>query len=1295
MNKYWHSQFRHWTIIQAKTPEQQRRGHMLSLFLLIFIAINFVLVLLSAWDWLVNDNEEVKRLALPALVEIGVFMGMRQLNRRGWTTLSAHAFLGLIFVAATALPESTFIRLGYAVYSILIIIAGFITPPKWSFFYAALASLGYGLRFYSPNALIPYPDLEIAILLTLATVTYVIASRYDDTLKKLAEKETGYRELIDNARDVIFTLTTDNIITSLNPSFETFTGWSRAEWLGRSFVSLIAEDDRPATRHLFQRAWLGEILEASRLRLVTATGDMLVFEFNMSLQTKDNRVVGLLGIARDMTVAQHVEEALKTSEQRFRTLIERGWDAFTLADAQGTILYASPSTQRVLGYAPEEFVGVNAFSLFHPDDLALANTKLREVLQVPGAVIMAQARTRHKDGSWRWLEGVVTNLFADPDVHALVTNYHDVTERIQAELALRESEERYRLFIQYTTEAIYLLDMDTGQVLDANPAFLKLLGYTYEAVGSLTLYDIVTYPHENIDAYLVHLKHQRSVALGERKWRRQDGSFVDVYVTISQVPQKGHSQAFVLAHDITARKRAEEKVHQRESILEAVAYSAELLFKASDWRTEITAVLEQLGQTINASHAYLFENHKGPDDEIVTSIQFEWVAPLYTSDLDNPIFKNVPLRDVGFESWFDAVSRRQPYIGDTRIFTPVELAFFSSRGIKALLEMPLYINDHWWGIVGFDDCTRPREWSNVEVDALVIAANVLSAAIQRKQTDEALRESEHDLQNFFNNSPDTIYVLDLINHSTRFLNRDEFLGYSKHELESKNSIMVALHPEDRPMLVEQWKYLRVMGDAQVTPLQYRVQNKNGNWEWIQQRSTILSRTSSGVPQKLLITLSIITERKKAEEKVQQQNQRLKALREIDVAILAADSVETIVNVALNHIRELTECQRAVLTLIDWETNETVLLDVSTDRQTALPAGTRVPLWLFPNILQTLRQNEPALINDLLTLTDPPALFQSLIKEGLRSLCILPLFSQDSLIGTFNLSSENIGFFDIEKVDLGREVANQVAVAITQSQLLDQLRHLNTTLEQRVQERTHELAEANERLQELDQMKDQFVANVSHELRTPLANFSLYLGLLHKRGAESLDRYLPILKRENQRLAYLIEDLLTLARLEREPGVFTPEPVVLDVLLAEVLEAYAIRAEAKSLTLTHELAPQISAILVDRAQMIQVFTNLISNAVGYTLRQGVVTVTTTPMQVAAQSGVAVRVHNTGPVIPDQDLPHLFERFYRGQTGRESGEPGTGLGLSICQEIVERHGGRITVISATDGGTEFQVWLPVST
>jgi GAF domain-containing protein len=210
----------------------------------------------------------------------------------------------------------------------------------------------------------------------------------------------------------------------------------------------------------------------------------------------------------------------------------------------------------------------------------------------------------------------------------------------------------------------------------------------------------------------------------------------------------------------------------------------------------------------------------------------------------------------------------------------------------------------------------------------------------------------------------------------------------------------------------------------------------------------------------LDTIETEAERLQTGKKLEKQNQRLKVLREIDTAILAADSVENIVVAALSHIRELIGCRRANLTLIDAEKAELAIFEESTEGETSIPRGRRLPIAQFEDVLQILSQNQPVLFSDLQSLPDPIPGIQSLLQEGLRSTCTLPLFTQGSLVGMFSMHSETPGFFDDEKISLGREVANQVAIALSQNKLFEDLRLLNAELEQRIAERTADLSRTN-------------------------------------------------------------------------------------------------------------------------------------------------------------------------------------------------------------------------------------------
>jgi signal transduction histidine kinase len=350
-----------------------------------------------------------------------------------------------------------------------------------------------------------------------------------------------------------------------------------------------------------------------------------------------------------------------------------------------------------------------------------------------------------------------------------------------------------------------------------------------------------------------------------------------------------------------------------------------------------------------------------------------------------------------------------------------------------------------------------------------------------------------------------------------------------------------------------------------------------------------------------------------------------------------------------------------------------------------------PVSEVPNLAHMLATGQPAIIEDSRSF---PGWHDRPENRHIRSVVGAPIQIKGAVIGFITLDSTEPGFYASAHAERLLAFAHQAGLAIENAQLYASIRQHVDELEQRVAERTRELDDANRRLLELDRLKDQFISNVSHELRTPLTNIKLHLGLLERRGPDVLGRYLPTLQRETERLRRLIEDLLDLSRLQTQSEPLHREPLPLDELLSEVLTLHTARAEAKGLTLRHEPHPGLPTVPADRAQLIQVFNNLIGNAVAYTPPGGQAIVSTTLDQQASVPGVTVRFFNNGPLIPVEDRPHLFRRFYRGRTAHDSGEPGTGLGLAICREIVERHGGQIDVLSDQDHGTVFTVWLPLS-
>jgi signal transduction histidine kinase len=232
------------------------------------------------------------------------------------------------------------------------------------------------------------------------------------------------------------------------------------------------------------------------------------------------------------------------------------------------------------------------------------------------------------------------------------------------------------------------------------------------------------------------------------------------------------------------------------------------------------------------------------------------------------------------------------------------------------------------------------------------------------------------------------------------------------------------------------------------------------------------------------------------------------------------------------------------------------------------------------------------------------------------------------------------------------------------------------------------------LKALDRMKTRFVTNVSHELRTPITTIKLYAALMQRISPEDgkWPKYLDALVREADHQARLVVDILQISRIDAGRLEMNPRPTPLDALVEEVVASHQVLAQKQGLILKYQPADPGPVALVDHKRMGQVLNNLVENAIHYTPEGGEVVVSTRRERVGGRTWAVAMVADTGMGILEEELPHVFDRFFRGTRPQQMQISGTGLGLAIAKEIVELHGGRVTVDSQVDVGTTFTVWLP---
>ena len=310
--------------------------------------------------------------------------------------------------------------------------------------------------------------------------------------------------------------------------------------------------------------------------------------------------------------------------------------------------------------------------------------------------------------------------------------------------------------------------------------------------------------------------------------------------------------------------------------------------------------------------------------------------------------------------------------------------------------------------------------------------------------------------------------------------------------------------------------------------------------------------------------------------------------------------------------------------------------------------------------------------------------------------VLPLIVRKQLIGGLILGEKHSGeIYSSDDIDLLKIVAPEVAIAVRNALSFEEIKHFNITLEEEVRHATARLKKANIRLKELDSLKDEFVSIASHELRTPMTAIKSYLWMALNQSdqkiKEPLKKYLDISYNSTERLIRLINDMLTVSRIERNKIEINKESVDITEIVQLVFDELKISADEKHITFTFTKEEKKKYMAKgDREKLREVFQNLIGNALKFTPEKGSITVH------IGNSGkmVILSITDTGSGIRKEEQQKLFKKFSKIEYSysKHSSQPGTGLGLYISKQIISLHNGTIEVQSDVDKGSIFTVLLP---
>jgi PAS domain S-box-containing protein len=499
------------------------------------------------------------------------------------------------------------------------------------------------------------------------------------------------------------------------------------------------------------------------------------------------------------------------------------------------------------------------------------------------------------------------------------------------------------------------------------------------------------------------------------------------------------------------------------------------------------------------------------------------------------------------------------------------------------------------------------------------------------------------------------------------------LGLRRDAEPTLERLLEAVHPDDRGR-ARAWVEA-VLGGERPGGVDLRILRPDGGVVVVQVRG-VADVDEAGTVTRVIGTVHDVTERKRLEE-------RLRALHEIDRALLSSRSTEEVIRTVLVRLLALTGADRGSVARFDPRREVLTVYAVEDDGSGRLGPGLEVPSASLGEALEPLLRGEVVITPDVRERAAKVPALALLVEQGFRSAVSAPMRADGRFLGMVSLQSRSVGAFDEDLGEVLLEVADQLAVALVQAELRQELERRAEELERRVEERTAELRSLNEEL-------EAFAAAASHDLRAPLRAIVGFARALEEDHAQALGEggreHLGRILRAAERMDVLITDVLAYSRMARAE--LALEPVPLERAVEEALDT--LDAEIRRTGAHVEVARPLPRVMAHAATLARVLTNLLSNALTFTkpgTRPSVRIVAT-----QANGWVRFSVSDEGIGIAPEHLERIFRPFER-LHGAET-YPGTGFGLAIVRRAVERMGGRCGAESELGRGSTFWLELPAS-
>lgn len=435
-------------------------------------------------------------------------------------------------------------------------------------------------------------------------------------------------------------------------------------------------------------------------------------------------------------------EVVQFSERQLEAILSSMADLLIVVNLDGTISRSNSAAQAALGYTESELYGkpLKMLMMDVPEDQVGIET-----LVVRRSVTQTNHRLKTKDG--RLLPvSMSTSLLTggSGETTGMILVAQDLSELEQTRMQLSLSNARFSQAITFSRIGVFEYDLEHGVFVIDDTMREALRASGVEDTSIFDDFMRYVYPDDR-DSVTTAIEACRSGARSrfDLEFRVTARVGLRWLMVRGAVMTSSGARLIGTYTDVTRRKRAEIELARRDAVLRAVTLTSEAFLRSGSWELQVRTLLRQLGEAADVSRVYVFRVHYSPFGRVLWSQSHEWCAPGISSQADNPDLQDLDVHETGFARWHERMSRRLPVYGLIDEFPDNERRLLESQDIRSLVVVPIYVQDEWWGMIGFDDCVNSRSWGDPEIDALQLAADNLGAAIYRERVEREL-ESNHD-----------------------------------------------------------------------------------------------------------------------------------------------------------------------------------------------------------------------------------------------------------------------------------------------------------------------------------------------------------------------------------------------------------------------------------------------------------------------------------------------------------------------------------------------------------------------